>query len=82
MDKYIKVLLIQLSQKHDKVLITHIQSYNKEYNKITNIFKLIIKDKSDDWIDDIYEKYNTRTVDCRNKRELVQEMIKCVEERN
>ena len=56
MDKYIKILLIQLSEKHDKVLITHIQSYNKEYNKITNIFKLIIKDKSDDWIDMIQEQ--------------------------
>ena len=79
MDKYIKVLLIQLSKKHDKVLITHIQSYNKDYNKITNIFKLIIKDKSEDWIDDIYEKYDTTTIDCYNKRELVQEMIKWVE---
>ena len=79
MDKYIKVLLIQLSQKHDKVLITHIQSYNQDYNKITNIFKLIIKDKSEDWIDDIYEKKDTTTIDCRNKRELVQEMIKWVE---
>ena len=79
MDKYIKILLIQLSQKHDKVLITHIQSYNKDYNKITNIFKLIIKNKSDDWIDDIYEKYDTTKIDCYNKRELVQEMIKWVE---
>lgn len=82
MDKYIKLLLIKLSYKHDKVIITHIQSYNKEYNKITNIYKLIIKDKSEDWIDDIYEKYNTRTIDCYNKRDLVQEMIKCVEGRN
>ena len=80
MDKYIKILLIQLSQKHDKVSITHIQSYNKDYNKITNIFKLIIKDKSEDWIDDIYERYNVRTIDCYNKRELVQEMIKWVED--
>lgn len=80
MDKYIKLLLIELSKKHDKVSITHIQSYNKEYNKITNIFKLIIKDKSEDWIDDIYERYNTRTIDCYNKRELVQEMIKWVED--
>lgn len=80
MDKYIKLLLIQLSKKHDKVTITHIQSYNKEYNKITNIFKLTIKDKSEDWIDDIYEKYDTRTIDCYNKRELVQEMIKWVED--
>lgn len=80
MDKYIKTLLIQLSQKHDKVLITHIQSYNKEYNKITNIFKLTVKDKSKEWIDDIYEKYDTRTIDCYNKRELVQEMIKWVKD--
>lgn len=80
MDKYIKLLLIELSKKHDKVSITHIQSYNKEYNKITNIFKLIIKDKSEDWIDDIYERYNVRTIDCYNKRELVQEMIKWVED--
>lgn len=80
MDKYIKLLLIKLSNKYDKVTITHIQSYNKEYNKITNIFKLIIKDKSDDWIDDIYEKYDTITIDCYNKRDLVQEMIKWVED--
>lgn len=80
MDKYIKILLIQLSEKHDKVLITHIQLYNKEYNKITNIFKLIIKDKSNDWIDDIYERYDTRTIDCYNKRDLVQEMIKWVQD--
>lgn len=80
MDKYIKLLLIELSKKHDKVSIIHIQSYNKEYNKITNIFKLIIKDKSEDWIDDIYERYNVRTIDCYNKRELVQEMIKWVED--
>lgn len=80
MDKYIKILLIQLSEKHDKVLITHIQSYNKKYNKITNIFKLIIKDKSEYWIDDIYEKYDTTTIDCYNKRELVQEMIKWVQD--
>lgn len=80
MDKYIKILLIQLSEKHDKVLITHIQSYNKEYNKITNIFKLIIKDKSNDWIDDIYERYDTTTRDCHNKRELILEMMKWVED--
>lgn len=80
MDKYIKLLLIQLSQKHDKVTITHIQSFNKEYNKITNIFKLTIKDKSDDWIDDIYERYDTNNIDCYNKRELVQEMMKWVED--
>ena len=79
MDKYIKILLIKLSNKYDKVTITHIQSYNKEYNKITNIFKLSIKEKSKDWIDDIYEKYDTTNIDCYNKRELVQEMIKWVE---
>ena len=80
MDKYIKILLIKLSNKYDKVTITHIQSYNKEYNKITNIFKLSIKEKSKDWIDDIYEKYDTTNIDCYNKRELVQEMIKWVQD--
>ena len=82
MDKYIKLLLIKLSYKHDKVIITHIQSYNKEYNKITSIYKLIIKDKSEEWIDDIYEKYDTINIDCHNKRELIQEMMRCVEEKN
>lgn len=82
MDKYIKLLLIKLSNKYDKVTITHIQSYNKEYNKITSIYKLIIKDKSEEWIDDIYEKYDTTNIDCHNKRELIQEMMRCVEEKN
>ena len=71
MDKYIKLLLIQLSQKYDKVIITHIQTYNKKYNKISNIFKLVIKNNNKNNIIDLY-----------NKKELVQEMMKWLEEKN
>lgn len=69
MDKYIKIMLIKLSNKYDKVTITHIQSYNREKNKLINIYKLVIKNKG-----------KVRTIDCYSKRTLVQEMIKWVED--
>lgn len=68
MDKYIKIMLIKLSNKYDKVTITHIQSYNKEKNKLVNIYKFRIKDKR-----------KVKSIDCYSKRTLVQEMMKWVE---
>jgi len=69
-DKYINLLFTNMSQKY-KVNIISIISYNEEYKRITRNFKLVIdnKPKSKKLIE-------RQSLDFRNKRDLIQEMMK------
>ena len=64
MDKYIRILLIQLSKKYK---ITIINILTAKDNKTINIYKIIIKDNKDE----------TRlSKDFYNKRDVVGELMK------
>ena len=71
MDKYIRVLLIQLNIKYEKATITTIQSYNKEFKTISSFYKLSIK-KRNKKNKKVYESYS---IDCNSKRQLILEMV-------
>ena len=72
MDKYIRVLLIQLNIKYEKATITTIQTYNKEKQSLSTFYKLSIKRKNKEDKD----KFVVSTIDCNSKRQLVGEMVK------
>ena len=67
MDKYIKMLLIKISQKY-KVTITTIMSYDGEQNRVKNIYKIFIKSKETESV--LYDKA------VYNKRNLLSELVK------
>ena len=70
MDKYIKVLLIQLNIKYEKATITTIQTYNKEKQSLSTFYKLSIKKKNKE----DKNKFVVSTIDCNSKRQLIEEM--------
>ena len=72
MDKYIRVLLIQLNIKYEKATITTIQTYNKEKQSLSTFYKLTIKRKNKE----DKNKFVVSTLDCNSKRQLVGEMVK------
>lgn len=72
MDKYIRVLLIQLNIKYEKATITTIQTYNKEKQSLSTFYKLTIKNKNKE----DKNKFVTSTIDCSSKRQLIEEMAK------
>lgn len=72
MEKYIKALLIQLNMKYEKATITTIQTYNKEYEKLSTFYKLTIKKKNKE----DKKKFIVTTMDCNGKRQLIEEMVK------
>ena len=72
MDKYIRVLLIQLNIKYEKATITTIQTYNKEKRNLSTFYKLSIKRKNKE----DKNKFVTSTIDCSSKRQLIEEMAK------
>lgn len=72
MDKYIRVLLIQLNIKYEKATITTIQTYNKEKQSISTFYKLTIKRKNKE----DKNKFVVSTIDCSSKRQLIEEMAK------
>lgn len=71
MDKYIRVLLIQLNIKYEKTTITTIQTYNKEKQSLSTFYKLSIKRKNKE----DKNKFIVSTIDCSSKRQLIEEMI-------
>lgn len=71
MDKYIRVLLIQLNIKYEKATITTIQTYNKEKQSLSTFYKLSIKRKNKE----DKSKFIVSTIDCSSKRQLIGEMI-------
>ena len=71
MDKYIRVLLIQLNIKYEKATITTIQTYNKEKESLSTFYKLSIKRKNKE----DKSKFIVSTIDCSSKRQLIGEMI-------
>ena len=66
-DKYIKILIIKISQKY-KITITNIMTYDDEDNRIKNIFKILIKEK--------YGKNALCEKTVYNKRSLISELMK------
>lgn len=72
MDKYIRVLLIQLNIKYEKATITTIQTYNKEKQSLSTFYKLTIKRKNKE----DKSKFIVSTIDCNSKRQLIEEMAK------
>lgn len=71
MDKYINMLFIQLSQKY-KINIITIMSYNKEYGRISRLYKFVI-DKKDE--NSIFPEFR-ESIEIRGKQSLIQEMMK------
>lgn len=70
MDKYIKMLIIKLSEKYH-VTVTTIMFSGNEAGRVSNVIKFKLMDKEREKI--IYTK------DCNGKRELVSEMVKWAE---
>lgn len=73
MDKYINMLLIQISQKY-KASIVIIMSYNKKYKRVSKSYKLIIDKKT------LKSKYPSERIslDISGKQNLILEMMKWI----